>query len=208
MSLPWLMAANPAAPADAAPPEEPPGDACESQGFRVRPCSGLSVVSRIDISGVLVRPIRMAPAFSKFDTTGEWSGAMVSLNISIPLVVARPLVSTFTLTVTGTPCSGPSVLPSATAASAACAAVRADSSSKSTIALSCAFFCSIRPSAECTSSVAVNVRFFTPAACSTALSCHNGVIVSPCLVTALAQASSIMCRGRKRKPIPGRLSVI
>ncbi len=43
----------------------------------------------------------------------------------MPLVVAQPAWSTFSFTVTGTPCSGPSRSPRATAASARSAAWRA-----------------------------------------------------------------------------------
>ena len=70
MSLPWWIGPKPAAAAALAPPDEPPGLASGSQGFRVRPCSGLSVVARIDSSGVLVRPTMIAPASSRFCTSG------------------------------------------------------------------------------------------------------------------------------------------
>jgi hypothetical protein len=61
----------PAAHAEPAPPDEPPGEARSSHGLKVRPRSGLSVVARIENSGVFVRPITMAPALRKFIASGN-----------------------------------------------------------------------------------------------------------------------------------------
>ena len=57
------MAPNPAAAEAAAPPEEPPGDMDKFQGLRVRPYSGLSVVKRMDISGVGQNPLKAVAVF-------------------------------------------------------------------------------------------------------------------------------------------------
>ena len=82
----------------------------------------------------------MAPAFNRFCTIGELSGAMISLKTSIPLVGGLPAVSTFTLMVTGTPCNDPNDSLFATAASAFSAASNACSFSGSTMAFSSGFF--------------------------------------------------------------------
>src|ERR1700750_380556 len=76
MSLPCAMVPTPAATADPAPPEEPPQVISASQGLSVSPCSGLSVNPRKENSGVLVRPMTIAPDFFRLRTTGESDGAM------------------------------------------------------------------------------------------------------------------------------------
>tara|TARA_R110002096_G_scaffold434930_1_gene658804 strand:- start:396 stop:551 length:156 start_codon:yes stop_codon:yes gene_type:complete len=50
----------------------------------------LSVVPRIDSSGVLVLPKMMAPAFSRFCTTGELPDAMLFASAGRPLVFGVP----------------------------------------------------------------------------------------------------------------------
>ena len=60
----------PAATADAAPPEDPPGVRFALCGFRVWPCARLLVNQRIEKAGVLVVPIIIAPAFFRLLTTG------------------------------------------------------------------------------------------------------------------------------------------
>src|SRR5215468_4215256 len=87
MSLPWWIGPKPAAAAEPAPPEEPPGDASGCHGFFVRPWSGLSVVARIDSSGVFVRPTMMAPAARRFATTGASEGAITPSKAGIPFGV-------------------------------------------------------------------------------------------------------------------------
>ena len=119
------MGPKPAAAAALAPPEDPPGLAASSHGLQVLPCSGLSVVARIDNSGVLVRPMTMAPAWRRLRTTGASSGAMRSLKIGNPLGVGVPETSMLVLIVTGIPCNGPIARPLADAASAASASLRA-----------------------------------------------------------------------------------
>src|SRR6266576_2976787 len=101
------MGPKPAAAATPAPTDEPPGDASACHGFHVRPCKGLTVVARMETSGVLVRPTMIAPARRRFRTTGASLGAMRLARAGRPFVVASPSWSTFTLMVTGTPNSGP-----------------------------------------------------------------------------------------------------
>src|ERR1700722_9424175 len=97
------MAPNPTAAETPAPPEDPPGDASGCQGFQVRPCNGLTVVRRMENSGVLVRPTMMAPALRRLRTSGESAGAIRLAKAGTPLVVACPSWSMFSLVVMGTP---------------------------------------------------------------------------------------------------------
>src|SRR6266581_1423321 len=76
MSLPWWIGPKPAAAAAPAPPDDPPGEASGCHGLWVRPCNGFTVVTRIETSGVLVRPTIIAPARRKLRTSGEPPGAM------------------------------------------------------------------------------------------------------------------------------------
>src|SRR6059036_3492169 len=119
------MGPNPAAAAAPAPPDDPPGDASGCQGFHVRPCNGFAVVTRIESSGVLVRPTMIAPARRRLRTSGESPGAIRLANAGTPFVVACPSTSIFTLIVTGTPNSGPGAARSFNARSAAAASARA-----------------------------------------------------------------------------------
>src|SRR3546814_17387163 len=66
MSLPWLIAAMPAAAAEAAPPLEPPAVRPAFQGFRVAPCNSFSVIHRIEKHAALVPPTTIAPALRQF----------------------------------------------------------------------------------------------------------------------------------------------
>jgi hypothetical protein len=135
MSLPWWIGPNPAAAAAPAPPEDPPGEASGCHGLRVAPSTGLDVVKRIDSSGTLVRPTKMAPARRRLATTAESAGAMVPARAGRPLGVGWPSTSRFCLIVTGTPWSGPRGAPAARASSAASAAAMADSPRSTTMAL-------------------------------------------------------------------------
>src|SRR4029434_3935399 len=119
------MGPKPAAAATPAPPDDPPGDASGCQGFRVRPCNGFTVVTRIESSGVLVRPTMIAPARRRLRTSGESLGAMRLAKAARPFVVGCPSWSIFTLIVTGTPNNGPGLTPVASARSAAAALARA-----------------------------------------------------------------------------------
>jgi hypothetical protein len=90
MSFPFTMAPTPRAIDAPTPPEEPPHVIALSHGWNVSPCSGLSVKPRIENSGVLVRPMMIAPAFLKLAVTGESPGAMLSLKPMTPLEFACP----------------------------------------------------------------------------------------------------------------------
>src|SRR5437764_597442 len=61
-SLPWATGRMPAATAAAAPPEEPPGVRCRSQGLCVGPKRRASLVGRMPYSGNVVVPTMMKPA--------------------------------------------------------------------------------------------------------------------------------------------------
>ena len=90
MSLPCAMVPMPAATAAPAPPDEPPQVISGSHGFSVSPCSGLSVKPRNENSGVLVRPITIAPAFLRLRTTGASEGAMMFICAATPFGLGRP----------------------------------------------------------------------------------------------------------------------
>ena len=123
-----------------------------------------------------MRPIIMAPAFKRFCTTGELSGAITSLKTPMPLVVGLPAVSTFTLMVTGTPCNKPNDSLFATAASAFLAVSNACSFNGSTMAFSSGFFRATRSSTDSTTDVEEKSPIRIPVAWSTALSCQSGVM--------------------------------
>ena len=127
MSLPRPKGDIPDAIAEPSPPDDPPAVRSGCHGLRVRPCSGLSVLTRRPSSGRLVRPMGMAPAPRRRSTSGASVGAMSSAKAGRPWVVAVPDTSTFSLIVQGTPWRGPSSSPVATAASASIAAVLASS---------------------------------------------------------------------------------
>ena len=96
-------------------------------GFRVTPNSGLSVKGLWPNSGVVVLPMRMAPASRSRRTGTASSVGTWSAKISDPIVVRTPFVNTRSFTENGTPWSGPSRSPRITAASARRAVSRASS---------------------------------------------------------------------------------
>src|SRR5262245_42850379 len=91
MSLPCAIVPIPAAMDAPAPPDEPPHVMSGSHGFKVSPCSGLSVKPRNENSGVLVRPSTIAPAFLRLRTTGESDGAMIFIWAGTPFGFGLPL---------------------------------------------------------------------------------------------------------------------
>ena len=199
MSLPWWIGPNPIAAAAAAPPEEPPGDAASSHGLRVRPRSGLSVVPRMESSGVLVRPTMIAPASSRLRTTGEWSGATRPASAGRPFVVACPATSMFSLMVTGTPCSGPSDLAGRDRPGPAFSlcARRASSEQSATIALMRPLCAAIRPSTDSVTSAHDTSRARIIAASSTALALHK---ITTHARTPRAAVMSVVERGVRAAP--------
>jgi hypothetical protein len=93
----------PVARAAASPPLDPPGVTVGSQGFLVAPRNALSLCQRRPKSGMLVRPMGMAPAVLIWAMWGASTGGSASAIATIPSVVAEPMRSMFSFTVTGTP---------------------------------------------------------------------------------------------------------
>ena len=96
-----------------------------SHGLGVTPKLGPSVRPLWPNSGMRVLPMRMAPAARSRVTVTSSRAGTLSAKIAEPCVVRMPAVSIWSLTLTGTPCSGGSVSPAMTARSAAWASVRA-----------------------------------------------------------------------------------
>ena len=86
--------------------------------------------------GTLVLPNSTAPAPISRSTESAFESAMQSRNSGTPQVVGIPFTSKESLTVIGTPWSGPQLSPLASARSAARARRRAAGMSVSTIAFS------------------------------------------------------------------------
>jgi hypothetical protein len=97
----------PDATAAASPPLDPPGVCPADHGFSVAPRSALTVCQRIPNSGMFVRPTGMAPAARSSPMCGASWLATASRSRAMPCVVAEPATSMFSLTVIGTPLSGP-----------------------------------------------------------------------------------------------------
>src|SRR4026209_2238183 len=164
--------------AAAAPPEEPPAEAVAFLGLKGRPCSSFTVVPRKENSGVLVRPMMMAPARRRLETTGASSGAITPLKATTPLGVVDPFCSPFFLVVTCAacpPCSGPTGPPALPALSWASASRRAASPRSSTTALILPLVARMRSTALPTASTAVTRRAAMASARSQALHCHSGL---------------------------------
>ncbi len=106
-SVPTASGARPAATAAPAPPDEPPGVSSAFHGLRVMPPRGLSVTPLCPSSGVVVLPIRIAPAPFRRSTATASSSGTWSANRREPAAVSTRRVNTRSFTDTGTPCSGP-----------------------------------------------------------------------------------------------------
>ena len=111
-SVPTLSGPRPAATAAAVPPEDPPGVRVGSHGLRVMPVSSELVSPLQPNSGVVVLPIRTAPAsrsraVAGASTSQAWSGSTVRL----PRRVGQPRVRMRSLIEVGTPSSGPTGSP-------------------------------------------------------------------------------------------------
>ena len=154
MSVPCAICPIPAATAAPAPPDEPPGVMPGSRGFLVSPWIRLVVNQRYENAGQLVRPRITAPALRQLSITGLLVRAITSRCNLSPLVVAKPCWSIFTLTVTGTPASGPASSPRAIAASMAPACASTSAGRWSTTALIDGLTASSRASAETAASLA------------------------------------------------------
>ncbi len=143
-SLPSPRGVIPVASATDSPALEPPGVRRGFHGLSVGPARPLSVCQRSARSGRLPRAIGIAPAARRLATTGASRGAIASAIGTRPHVVAEPATSTFSLTVNGTPCSGPRGAPSARRRSAASASARAWSASVTRSAFTLGFTSSMR----------------------------------------------------------------
>ena len=129
-SVPRCKAPIPSTEAATAPAEEPPVVMRVSQGLRVRPVSGLSLVAFQPYSGIAVLPSRTAPASRSLATAGAsmlcGSGA-VSLE---PKRAGMPATSTLSLMPAGHAVDEPLGAPACQRASEARAAARAPSGSR------------------------------------------------------------------------------
>src|SRR5690348_2109085 len=105
-SVPSASGQKRAASAAEEPPDEPPGVLRLFQGLRVIPVSGESVDPFQPNSGVVVFPIRTAPASRSRSTDGALSfhGPLIS-TVNDPRRVGHPFVSRRSLIATGTPSS-------------------------------------------------------------------------------------------------------
>ena len=199
-SLPRPSGVMPVARAAPSPPLEPPGVRDASHGLRVAPCIALSVCQRRAKSGRLVRPIGIAPAARRCATAGASTAGTASARGTTPWVVGEPATSTFSLTVIGTPWSGPAASPLARRRSASPAAWSASSPSTRTTALTRGPTASIRSRCACTTS-RLDTRFsLIAAASSTAPSPHSSVPVAPVVVL---MPGSVAC-GVSRPRAPPR----
>src|SRR5207302_8626164 len=106
-SLPSPKGDKPAAIAAASPPLEPPGDRSRSYGLFVRPYTGLSVALPPPHGGQFVFPSRIPPAARTRATTVASRARTYVVRSATPSAATRPAVSITSLTVNGTPCSGP-----------------------------------------------------------------------------------------------------
>src|SRR5580692_10313569 len=106
-SVPSASGANRATSAADDPPDEPPGVFALFQGLRVMPVSGESVEPFQPNSGVVVLPMKTAPASRSRATVGASSvhGPFGS-TVNEPRRVAQPFVTSRSLIATGTPSSG------------------------------------------------------------------------------------------------------
>ncbi len=148
-SLPSPMGLMPVASAAASPPLEPPGVRPGSHGLRVGPLRLESVCMRMAKSGRFVRPRGMAPAAFMRCTPGASSDGRAPARACTPWVVGLPVQSTFSFTVKGTPCNGPSGSPAARRRSASPAAIVASSTRTRVTAFTAGLTASIR--ARCAS---------------------------------------------------------
>jgi len=126
------------------PPDEPPGVRSRFQGLLVRPVRRLSVSVQAENSVILVFASGMPPAALKRVTAVASLSGMKPANNLEPRWLGMPAVSSASLMVKGTPCSGPSSAPSATALSAASAPLSASSATRVTIALILGFTSAMR----------------------------------------------------------------
>ena len=110
MSVPTLRGAYPAAAAAPAPDDDPPVVSAGSQGLRVMPCRLETPDESIPQSGMTVDPTITAPASVSRSTTGELRSGTTGTTPALPAGMGTPARARFSLTVAGTPSSGPAGL--------------------------------------------------------------------------------------------------
>src|ERR1051325_3482127 len=118
-SEPWWSGPSPAAVAAPAPAHDPPEVIAVFHGLRVMPVSGLSPRAFQPNSGVVVLPVRMAPAPRSRRTYGASTSPMRCSDTYAPNFAGTPFTRARSLIETGPPWSGPSRSPFIPAASAA-----------------------------------------------------------------------------------------
>src|SRR5689334_11332281 len=118
----------------------------------------------------------MAPARLSIATIASSSAATLSANSTLPKLVGSPLASIRSLTASGSPCSGPRSSPRIIAASLSCAASRAVSNERATIALTAGSIASIRPMQLSMSSSGESLRSPISARAVTAGRSHGSVM--------------------------------
>ncbi len=168
----------PVATATASPPLVPPGVRCGSHGLTVSPNSWLTVCTpAIARSGMLVRPIGIAPAARSRRTGGASAFATQSRKYGTPCVVAEPATWMFSFTVKGTPASGPSRSPAARRRSVSRAACRAPSSSSRVTAFTRGLTAAIRSRCASTAWAADTSPDATSFASADASSAQSSLVV-------------------------------
>src|SRR3954447_23756420 len=128
------MGPYPAAAAAAAPALDPPGVHAGFQGLRVVGCRLETPDVNKPQSGILVLATTTAPASRSRATTGASAVAGTSSAAAVPSGVGTPALAMFSLTVTGTPSSGPRGRPVRHRSAAAGASVSAVASSRCDVA--------------------------------------------------------------------------
>ena len=129
----------PEATADASPPLDPAGLSPGPSGLSVSPNSRFPVCTASPNSGQFALPSSTAPAAHSRSTAVAPHAGTWSRRIRLPAVDRTPRVAIRSLTVNGTPASGPGMAPAAIAESMLAACSRASSSASVTMAFSVGF---------------------------------------------------------------------
>ena len=148
-SDPYSKKDSPAASAAAAPPLDPPGVRAWSHGFTVRPYTGLAVCPKsASMWCTFDLPTTIAPASCSRSTTAASRSATASANAGSPQVVGSPVTAKASLTVIGTPCSGPPLVASAFEAASSAKSRRVATTALTSEASMRAKSCSVSSRAE------------------------------------------------------------
>ncbi len=154
--------------AAASPPLDPPGESRASRGFSVSPKRRFPVWIASPNSGQFAFPRRTAPAALRRSTAVEPQGDTKSRKIRLPAVARTSRVAMRSLTVNGTPASGPGSTPRAVTSSIDLACSIARSSRRVTIAFKIGLLDSTCSIWAVRTSTALIWRRLTRAAISTA----------------------------------------